>query len=59
MQPNKTSPLTLFSQSLQYLVPIFQRGYVWTVERQIQPLWADIVDRIPLHTSHASPNCRA
>ena len=45
MMPNITSPLTLFSQSLQYLVPIFQRGYVWTVERQIQPLWADIVDR--------------
>lgn len=45
MQPNKTSPLALFGQPLQYLVPIFQRGYVWTVERQIQPLWADIVDR--------------
>ena len=45
MMPNITSPLTLFSPPLQYLVPIFQRGYVWTVERQIQPLWADIVDR--------------
>lgn len=45
MQPNKTSPLAMFSQPLQYLVPIFQRGYVWTVERQVQPLWADIVDR--------------
>jgi hypothetical protein len=45
MQPNKTSPLALFGQPLQYLVPIFQRGYVWTVERQIQPLWSDIVDR--------------
>ncbi len=45
MQPNKTSPLALFGQPLQYLVPIFQRGYVWTIERQIQPLWADIVDR--------------
>lgn len=45
MQPNKTSPLAMFGQPLQYLVPIFQRGYVWTVERQIQPLWADIVDR--------------
>lgn len=45
MQPSKTSPLALFGQPLQYLVPIFQRGYVWTVERQIQPLWADIIDR--------------
>jgi uncharacterized protein with ParB-like and HNH nuclease domain len=45
MQPNKVSPLALFSQPLQYLVPIFQRGYVWTVERQIQLLWSDIAER--------------
>ncbi|MEX3639968.1 DUF262 domain-containing protein [Paraburkholderia sp. BR14320] len=45
MQPNKVSPLSLFSQPLQYLVPIFQRGYVWTIERQIQPLWSDIAER--------------
>jgi hypothetical protein len=45
MQPNKVSPLTLFSQPLQYLVPIFQRGYVWTVERQVQLLWSDIAER--------------
>lgn len=45
MQPTKVSPLTMFSQPLQYLVPIFQRGYVWTIEKQIHLLWADIVDR--------------
>lgn len=45
MQPMKVSPLTMFSQPLQYLVPIFQRGYVWTIEKQIHLLWADIVDR--------------
>jgi hypothetical protein len=35
----------MFSQPLQYLVPIFQRGYVWTIEKQIHLLWTDIVDR--------------
>lgn len=45
MQPTKVSPLALFSQPLQYLVPIFQRGYVWTIERQIQLLWSDIAER--------------
>ncbi|KWN06436.1 hypothetical protein WT83_27530 [Burkholderia territorii] len=45
MQPNKVSPLSLFSQPLQYLVPIFQRGYVWTIERQIHALWTDIAER--------------
>lgn len=34
MQPTKTSPLSMFSQPMQYLVTIFQRGYVWTIERQ-------------------------
>ena len=45
MQPMKVSPLTMFSQPLQYLVPIFQRGFVWSIEKQIHLLWADIVDR--------------
>jgi uncharacterized protein with ParB-like and HNH nuclease domain len=27
----------------QYVVPIFQRGYVWTLEDQWQPLWEDIL----------------
>ena len=45
VQPNKVSPLSMFSQPLQYLVPIFQRGYVWSIERQVQPLWGDIADR--------------
>jgi hypothetical protein len=45
MEPHKVSPLALFSNPLQYLVPIFQRGYVWTIERQIQLLWTDIADR--------------
>jgi uncharacterized protein with ParB-like and HNH nuclease domain len=28
---------------VRYLVPIFQRGYVWTLSSQIKPLWRDIV----------------
>jgi hypothetical protein len=35
----------MFSPPLQYLVPIFQRGYVWTVDKQIGTLWANIADR--------------
>lgn len=46
MQPNKVSPLALFSQPIQYLVPIFQRGYVWKIERKIQLLWTDIAERV-------------
>jgi hypothetical protein len=46
MQPSKLSIAGLFESDEQYLIPLFQRGYVWTIEKQIEPLWADIVDRV-------------
>lgn len=45
MQPSKTSVNGLFQKEQQYLIPIFQRGYVWTLEEQVAPLWADVADR--------------
>lgn len=45
MQPNKTTVTGLFSTPHQYQIPIFQRGYVWRLEKQVGPLWADIQDR--------------
>lgn len=43
MQPHKSTPLDLFSKPARYMVPIFQRGYVWTLQDQIKPLWRDIL----------------
>lgn len=45
MQPGKASITLLFSSPTQYLIPVFQRGYVWTLEKQVAPLWADLEDR--------------
>lgn len=45
MQPSKTTVTELFDSSYQYQAPIFQRGYVWTLEKRVVPLWADIQDR--------------
>lgn len=45
MQPGKTSVTSLFSAPAQYVIPVFQRGYVWTLEKQVVPLWADLEDR--------------
>lgn len=45
MQPGKTSITLLFNAPTQYVIPIFQRGYVWTLEKQVAPLWADLSDR--------------
>jgi uncharacterized protein with ParB-like and HNH nuclease domain len=44
--PSKLSISDLFQQREQYLIPLFQRGYVWTLTDQIQPLWEDIMDRV-------------
>lgn len=52
MQPAKLSIADLFQQREQYLVPLFQRGYVWTLTDQIYPLWEDIADRIAALADH-------
>lgn len=52
MQPSKLSIVELFQQREQYLIPLFQRGYVWTLERHIQPLWEDILDRVEAMREH-------
>lgn len=46
MQPSKTTITGLFNSPYQYQIPIFQRGYVWTLEKQVVPLWADIQERV-------------
>ncbi|UPJ74104.1 DUF262 domain-containing protein [Bradyrhizobium sp. 187] len=52
MQPSKLSIADLFQPREQYLIPLFQRGYVWTLTHQIQPLWEDIVDRLDALREH-------
>ena len=45
MQSGKSTITQLFSAPIQYVIPVFQRGYVWTLNKQVAPLWADIEDR--------------
>ena len=45
MRPDKISVLRLFEDRQQYLIPLFQRGYVWTLADQVCPLWEDLMDR--------------
>jgi hypothetical protein len=45
MVPDKSSAIGLFRAPKQFSIPLFQRGYVWTLEKQVVPLWADIEDR--------------
>ena len=52
MQPAPLSIVELFQPREQYLIPLFQRGYVWTLTHQVQPLWEDIVDRVDALKAH-------
>lgn len=36
---------SVFGQEKRYVIPLFQRPYVWNKEPQWAPLWDDIVDR--------------
>ena len=36
----------LFSGETQFIIPLFQRHYVWTLDDQWEPLWDDIMGKI-------------
>jgi hypothetical protein len=42
MQPYTRSVFDLFDGKKRYVMPLFQRQYVWTREEQWEPLWDDI-----------------
>jgi hypothetical protein len=42
MKPATHTVNELFERDVRYVVPLFQRPYVWDEERQWEPLWEDI-----------------
>ena len=36
----------LFEKPRRYLIPLFQRGYVWTKDGQWAPLWDDLLSLV-------------
>lgn len=42
MRPDKRGVLELFERPQRYVIPLYQRRYVWTEEKQWEPLWGDI-----------------
>ncbi|MFM7774374.1 MAG: DUF262 domain-containing protein, partial [Candidatus Kapaibacterium sp.] len=42
MQTNVRTPNEIFNQPQRLLVPLFQRPYVWNMEKQWEPLWRDV-----------------
>ncbi len=52
MKTDKITVFDLFEKQRCYLVPIFQRGYVWNRERQWEPFWEDISEQAELVQQH-------
>lgn len=42
METNILTPRKLFRGEIRYIIPEFQRPYVWTQEDQWEPLWDDV-----------------
>ncbi|QUX24905.1 MULTISPECIES: DUF262 domain-containing protein [Nocardiopsis] len=42
MQSNTYSPTAIFGSHTRYVVPLFQRPYVWNRDEQWEPLWQDV-----------------
>ncbi|ABD24708.1 protein of unknown function DUF1524 RloF [Novosphingobium aromaticivorans DSM 12444] len=49
MKPEKLSVQELFSRERRFIIPLFQRAYVWNQEEQWEPLWEDISRRAHAH----------
>src|SRR5262245_18941312 len=43
MKPDTRTVTQLFELDVRYVVPLYQRPYVWTEVQQWEPLWNDIV----------------
>ena len=43
METNILNAKALFQRDIRYIVPDFQRRYVWTRYRQWEPLWVDVI----------------
>ena len=49
LEANFVSVHTLFSGPVQFVIPVYQRHYVWSEEEQWKPLWQDIIDKIEVN----------
>ena len=57
METFKRTPLQLFNLPQHFIVPLFQRPYVWKEDEQWEPLWKDIrrVAELRIEEPHLNP----
>lgn len=56
MQANPRSVSELFNSQLRYVVPMFQRLYVWQQSPQWETLWEDVVEKAMLRIGDKETN---
>lgn len=56
MQANPRSVSELFNSQLRYVVPMFQRLYVWQQSPQWETLWEDVVEKAALRIAEKETN---
>jgi len=56
MQANPRSIEALFNSQLRYVVPMFQRLYVWKETPQWTTLWEDVVEKADLQIAGTKSN---
>lgn len=45
MNLNQPKAIELFNKQIRFVIPIFQRHYVWNETEHLQPLWEDITNK--------------
>lgn len=57
METFKRTPLQLFNLPQHFVIPLFQRPYVWKEDEQWEPLWKDIrrVVELRINEPHLNP----
>jgi uncharacterized protein with ParB-like and HNH nuclease domain len=59
MNIDKPTVADLFDKPRRYLVPLFQRQYVWREEDQWAPLWSDVREQVEVLRRHRTTDNRA
>lgn len=57
METFKRTPLQLFNLPQHFVIPLFQRPYVWKEEEQWEPLWKDLrrITELRIANPHINP----
>jgi uncharacterized protein with ParB-like and HNH nuclease domain len=54
LKPFSRSVIELFDGKKRYVIPMFQRQYVWNAERQLGRIWDDVLGKVAQRLNHKS-----